>query len=220
MHDDEPNSAFARRFAAVAAFIGWAALVLQLVLSIELATTAGRSAAWGVLNYLSFYTVLTNFLVAFALTAAATRAQGAFWRFFRRPGVATAIAASIAVVGLSYHFLLRNIWDPQGLLWLCNALLHYVMPVLFLVYWWIGVPARGVAYRNIPTWWIYPIAYLVYSLARGVVEGVYPYPFIDASTIGYPRLAVNALALLIVFTLIAALLVALGRAKPGGSKKV
>ncbi|VTU13957.1 hypothetical protein SRS16CHR_00851 [Variovorax sp. SRS16] len=219
MHDDDPLPVNARRFAAVAAFVGWAALVLQLVLSIELATTAGRSAAWGALNYLSFYTVLTNFLVAFALTAAATGAQGAFWRFFRRPGVATAIAASIAVVGLSYHFLLRNVWDPQGLLWLCNALLHYVMPVLYLVYWWIGVRGRGVAYRDIPTWWVYPIAYLVYSLARGMVEGVYPYPFIDASTIGYPRLAMNSVALLVVFTLIAALLVALGRAKPAGEQK-
>jgi len=204
----------ARRFAALAAFVGWGALALQLVLSIGLATTGGRPAAWGVFMYLGYFTILTNLLAALALTAAASGAQGAFWRFFRRPGVASAIAANIAVVGLVYFFVLRHIWNPQGLLWLADVLLHYLMPALFLVYWWIAVPARSLRWRDIPYWWIYPLGYLAYALVRGAIAGVYPYPFIDVGALGYVRTAVNAVGVTIGFSMVAALLVAIGRAKP------
>jgi hypothetical protein len=212
-NDASPSPA-ARRLATVAACIGWATLALQLYLSIALAVTADRSVAWGLFMYLGFFTVLTNLLVALALSAAASGAAGPFWRFLRRPGVVTAIAAAIAMVGLIYHFVLRLIWDPQGLLWLADVLLHYVMPMLFLVYWWIAVPARGLRWRYIPVWWSWPLIYLAYVLLRGALAGVYPYPFIDAGNLGYARTAINAVGMLAAFTLIAALLVAIGRVKP------
>ncbi|RST54569.1 hypothetical protein EJI01_11090 [Variovorax sp. MHTC-1] len=207
-----------RLFAAAAALIGWAALALQLALSIGLATAGGRTAGWGVFMYLGYFTILTNLLAALALTAAASAAQGTLQRFFRRPGVASAIGANIAVVGLVYFFVLRHIWNPEGLLWLADVLLHYLMPVLFLAYWWIAVPARGLRWRDLPHWWIYPLGYLAYALVRGAIAGVYPYPFIDAGALGYGRTALNAVAVLIGFSLVAALLVAIGRKKPTPKK--
>ncbi len=214
MHTDALPSTPLRRLAGAAALVGWAALALQLVLSIGLATTGGRSAGWGIFMYLGFFTITTNILVALALTSAASGSQAGFWRFFRRPGVASAIAANIAVVGLVYFFVLRHIWAPQGLLWLCDVLLHYAMPTLFLVYWWIAVPARGLRWRGIPHWWIYPLGYLVYAMVRGAVAGVYPYPFIDVGSLGYGRTAINSVGVLLGFSIVAALLVAAGRVKP------
>lgn len=214
MQIDALPSSPVRRLAGAAALVGWSALALQLVLSIGLATTGGRSAGRGVFIYLGFFTITTNILAALALTSAATSAQAAFWRFFRRPGVASAIAANIAVVGLVYFFVLRHIWDPQGLLWLCDVLLHYAMPTLFLAYWWIAVPARGLRWRGILRWWVYPLGYLVYAMVRGAMAGVYPYPFIDVGVLGYARTAVNAVGVLIGFSAVAALLVAAGRIKP------
>lgn len=207
-----------RLFAAAAALIGWAALALQLALSIGLATAGGRTAGWGVFMYLGYFTILTNLLAALALTAAASAAQGTLRRFFRRPGVASAIGANIAVVGLVYFFVLRHIWNPEGLLWLADVLLHYLMPVLFLAYWWIAVPARGLRWRDLPHWWIYPLGYLVYALVRGAIAGAYPYPFIDVGALGYGRTALNAVGVLIGFSVIAALLVAIGRKKPTPKK--
>ncbi len=214
MQIDALPSTPVRRLAGAAALVGWAALALQLALSIGLATTGGRSVGWGVFMYLGFFTITTNILVALALTSAASGARAGFWRFFRRPGVASAIAANIAVVGLVYFFVLRHIWAPQGLLWLCDVLLHYAMPTLFLVYWWLAVPARGLRWRGIPHWWIYPLGYLVYAMVRGAVAGVYPYPFIDVGSLGYGRTAVNAVGVLLGFSIVAALLVAAGRVKP------
>ena len=207
-----------RLFAAAAALIGWAALALQLALSIGLATAGGRTAGWGVFMYLGYFTILTNLLAALALTAAASAAQGTLRRFFRRPGVASAIGANIAVVGLVYFFVLRHIWNPEGLLWLADVLLHYLMPALFLAFWWLAVPGRGLRWRDIALWWIYPLGYLAYALLRGAIAGVYPYPFIDVGALGYGRTALNAVGVLIGFSLVAALLVAIGRKKPMPNK--
>lgn len=206
--------------AAIGALIGWCALVLQFFLSIGIAQAAGRSAAWGIFQYFGFYTVLTNLLVALALTASATRWTSPPWRFFRRAGVQTAIAASIVIVGLTYFLVLRHVWSPQGLLWLADVLLHYVMPVVFVAHWWLRVPARALRFADVPRWWGYPLGYLVYVMVRGAVAGVYPYPFIDLATLGPARTAVNALGILVAFTAVALLLVALGRVKPAAEEKV
>ncbi len=200
--------------AAAGALIGWGALVLQFFLSIGISHAGGRSTAWGIFQYLGFFTVLTNLLAAMALTAAATPSQAALWRFLRRPGVQTGIATSIVIVGLTYFLILRHVWAPEGLLWLADVLLHYVMPLLFLAYWWLRVPARGLRYGDVIRWWGYPLGYLVYVLIRGVAAGVYPYPFIDLATLGPMRTAVNALGMLAAFTAVGVLLVAIGRRKP------
>ena len=206
--------------AAIGAIVGWCALVLQFFLSIGIAQAAGRTAAWGIFQYVGFFTVLTNLLVALALTASATGWASPLWRFFRRAGVQTAIAASIVIVGLTYFFILRHVWAPTGLLLLADVLLHYVMPEVFVVHWWLRVPARALRFADVPGWWGYPIGYLVYVLVRGAVAGVYPYPFIDLATLGPARTAINAVAVLAAFTAVALLLVALGRVKPEAEEKV
>ena len=130
------RSRFLRAYTIAIALVGWSAILLQLVLSLRLATSNGKSVAAGLVIYLSYFTVLTNILVAVALTvpcfAPATKAG----RFFDRPGVNTAIAAYIAVVGIAYSLLLRHIWNPEGWQLIADHLLHDAMPILFLVYWW------------------------------------------------------------------------------------
>ena len=64
-------------------------------------------------------------------------------------------------------------------------------------------------------WSAYPALYLVYSLIRGRIIGSYPYPFIDAGSLGYARLLFNALGLLLVFIVLGLSFVALGRARQG-----
>ncbi|MGJ7493768.1 Pr6Pr family membrane protein [Variovorax sp. RT4R15] len=200
--------------AGVGALVGWLALALQLVLSIQLALGNARSTGWGVFMYFGYFTVLTNVLVAVVLSAAWTRSCAAFWQLWRRPGVTTAVATSITVVGLVYFFVLRHIWAPQGLLWLADVLLHYVMPLLFLLWWWQAVPARALRWRDLPWWWAYPLGYLVYAMVRGAIWGVYPYPFVDVATLGPGRVALNAVGILAGYSAIALLLIVVGRVKP------
>ncbi|WP_347259612.1 Pr6Pr family membrane protein [Rudaea sp.] len=195
-------------YARVAAATAWFALLLQLWLSIELARTNGQGAWHGVWMYFAFFTILTNLLAAAALTAAALRRSASI---LVSPGIVTGIAANIVLVGIAYNLLLRNTWNPQGLQLLADVLLHDIDPPLFLGWWWLAASARPSRYAEILTWACYPIAYFAYAMARGAVDGFYPYPFVDVPELGIARVLANALAILAGFIAVAALLVALAR---------
>jgi hypothetical protein len=202
-------SARIRLFAATAAALGWFALALQLAFSIQIAQANGQGALHGVWVYLGFYTILTNVLVALVFTAGARGERG--MRFFHRPGVATMAAMSIVVVGAIYNVLLRQLWHPQGWQLFADAVVHDVMPIAFLLYWWFAVPKATLQWRQIPAWQAYPVAYFVYALARGAVDGWYPYPFLDVAREGYLQVVGNALLVLLFFMVVASVLVGLGR---------
>ncbi|MCY1177945.1 hypothetical protein D9M73_182750 [compost metagenome] len=159
------------------------------------------------MSFFSYFTVLSNTLVATVLTCAATSRESAARRWFLQPWVSSGIAVSIVVVSLAYNLLLRHLWHPEGWQWLADELLHDVMPLLFLVYWWRCVPKGRLRVGHIGLWVIYPLVYFAYSLLRGHVLAVYPYPFIDVEKLGYPQVFINAGGLLAGFVLIALLLI-------------
>ena len=128
-----------------------------------------------------------------------------------QPWVSSGIGVSIIVVGAAYSLLLRNLWQPQGLHWLANELLHDVMPVLFTLYWWFCVPKGTLRLSHIAVWALYPIVYFAYLLWRGHTLGMYPYPFIDVNKLGYAQTFVNALGILAGFVAVALLMVAIDR---------
>ncbi len=206
-----------RAFVVVAAVIGWAALVLQFYLSLGLAVANGWGIGGGIAIYFGFFTILTNILAALALTAPLVAHDSFLGRFFLRPGIITAIAAAIAVVGVVYSLLLRAAWNPQGWQLVADRALHDIMPVLFLIYWWFAVPKKAVHWTDIPRWWLYPFGYIVYVMVRGVLTGLYPYTFIDVGALGYGKALVNAAVILLGFSLIALILVGVNALKRGSS---
>ena len=198
-----------RSFAAAAALLGWLALAVQLLLSIQLTVANGQGMWVGAWTYLGYFTITTNALVALALTAAASGPRGVTSRFFGRPSVQTAIAMSIAIVSAIYNLLLRQLWHPQGWQLAADVTLHDVMPALFLLYWWLAVPKTTLRWQQVVHWQMYPAAYFAYVLLRGAVNGWYPYPFLDVTTLGYLRVLIDACVVLLVFIAVALLLIAL-----------
>lgn len=196
---------------AVAVLLGWAGLSIQLYLIFYSRWALGASLLGGLLSFFSYFTVLTNTLVATVLTCALTSRESAARRWFLQPWVSSGIAVSIAVVGLAYNVLLRHLWHPEGWQWLADELLHDVMPLLFLAWWWLCVPKGTLRLRHIALWVIYPLLYFAYALLRGHLLATYPYPFIDVETLGYPQVFVNAGGLLAGFVLIALVVIALDR---------
>jgi hypothetical protein len=198
-------------FAAIAALLGWFALALQLLLSIQLSMANGQGALAGVWTYIGYFTILTNVLAALALTAAARGPSGAASRFLVRPDVHTAIAMSIVIVAAIYNLMLRQLWQPQGWQIVADNILHVLMPALFLLYWWLAVPKATLRWPQIIVWQLYPAVYFAYVLIRGAADHWYPYPFLDVTKLGYPRVLLDACAVLLAFVAVALLLVALGR---------
>ncbi|WP_055129410.1 Pr6Pr family membrane protein [Pseudomonas mediterranea] len=200
-----------QRFVSAAALLGWAGLSIQLYLVLLGRWELGASLLGGLVNVFSFFTVLTNTLVAVVLTCAVTRRESAARRWFLRPAVSSGIAVSIALVGLAYNLLLRHLWQPEGWQFVADELLHDVMPLLFIAYWWQCVPKGTLRLWHIGPWMIYPVAYFAYVLLRGSFLGAYPYPFIDVASLGYPQVFVNAVGILLGFVGIALGLVGLDR---------
>jgi len=60
-------------------------------------------------------------------------------------------------------------------------------------------------------WLLFPLAYLLWSFARGAWVHEYPYPFIDVDALGWPSVLLNAAGVLLVFVALGAILVAVDR---------
>ncbi len=194
------------------AVVAWFGVLLQLWLSINLALAKGRPALVGLVTYLGYFTILTNIFVAIVATAGSFRRPT---RIYRRPVVGCATAA-IIIVGLGYHFLLREIWDPQGAQWVADTVLHYVVPVGALVHWFV-FRDDGAARAWWPplAWCWYPLLYFVYVMTRGEILHSYPYPFIDVTTLGYRQALINAGGFILGFIAVSYLLLGIRYLRPG-----
>jgi hypothetical protein len=202
--------------ALVGALLGWFALLLQLYLMLVQSPAGARAMVGTVINYLSFFTILTNFLVALVFTATVfsprTGRPATGWgQFFCRPTVQAAAAAYIAIVGITYSLLLRQLWNPQGMQRVADVILHDVIPVGYVLYWVFFAPRTELRWKDAIGWLVYPAVYAVYVLARGAVSGLYPYPFMDVNVLGYGGVLVHAAVFLLVFLGMGLLVVAVGR---------
>jgi hypothetical protein len=205
------NSASRRNRARALAALAWFSVLLQCYLSLQLAMRNGKSIGSGIETFFSYFTVLTNLLICVSLTVSLVRSESTPGKWFSRPPVVAGIATSIAFVGLSYHFLLRNTWNPQGAYLLADVLLHYVVPALYVLYWWFDYSKAALRWVHPLFWSAYPIVYLVYALVRGSMIDRYPYPFIDVGALGLGRTMQNALGLLLGFIALGLSFVALSR---------
>ncbi|UVM26365.1 MULTISPECIES: Pr6Pr family membrane protein [unclassified Pseudomonas] len=205
------NAVLRRRLITSAAVLGWAGLGIQLYLIFFARLSVGASLLGGLVSFFSYFTVITNTLVAVVLTCAVTDRESAARRWFLQPWVSSGIAVSIAVVGLAYSILLRHLWHPQGWQFIADELLHDVMPLLFLAYWWLSVPKGTLRLKHLPLWLIYPLVYFAYALLRGHLLGAYAYPFIDVALLGYPQVFINAGGILLGFVLISSLVIGIDR---------
>jgi hypothetical protein len=206
----------AKALLGLTAVVVFIALALQLYLSVRFAEASGKSAGYGVVLYLGFFTITTNFLVLFA--SASPMLVPASWpgRFFVRPVAVGWVAASIAFVSVAYFLLLRHVWKPQGLQLVADVLLHYVVPALYVLFSFVALRATRIRWV-LPWWWsIYPLIYFVYAMIRGALIGAYPYDFINAAALGYATTLRNAVFLLMAFLVLAYLLILFWRvgAKP------
>jgi len=193
------------------AALAWSGVLLQLYLSLHSAIENGRGVVGGLVSYFGYFTIVTNLLVCISLTIPLLAPASSAGRFFARSDVTAGVATSIVFVGLAYHLLLRNVWNPQGLNLIANDLLHYVTPILFLAYWWFYFPKGALRWSYPLIWGLYPTVYLIYALIRGSIIGSYPYGFLDPSATGYQQTLINAVGLLIAFIVIGLLFTALGR---------
>ncbi|HRO25996.1 MAG TPA: Pr6Pr family membrane protein [Luteimonas sp.] len=160
MADGKQPTAVARAVAGAVAIIVVVSLALQYVLLLQ---QAPDGAALATLRFLSYFTVLSNLLVAAASLAVASGRGG----FFASPRTTGAAALYIAITGLVYALVLRQLWAPQGLQWWADIGLHYAVPLAYLAWWALLAPHGALGWRDVAGWLLFPLAFFGWTLARG-----------------------------------------------------
>jgi hypothetical protein len=192
----------ARVWAAGTAAVVLAGLVVQLVATASLTTGRFDSRTERVLNVFCYFTIQSNLIVAVtcALLVAGTKRTSLLFRTLRLDGV-----LMIAVTFVVYHVALRGLVELSGGAAVADLLLHTVSPVLCVLGWLLFGP-RGQIGRRVIGWAVvFPSAWLVFTLIRGPLAGdFYPYPFVDVTEHGYPRVLLNSALVAVLFLALAA----------------
>jgi hypothetical protein len=156
-------------YRVAAAAIGWFVIGLQYYLTVGKADGDFVLAAT---RLLSFFTILTNILVALAMTLPWAAPESKLGAFFSRPSVRTAIACYIILVSAVYYAILRKLWNPEGLQYLADTIEHCVAPALYIVDWLVFVPKGTLSARSVPWWLLYPVGYAAFSLLHGATTAI------------------------------------------------
>ncbi|MEV5019059.1 Pr6Pr family membrane protein [Streptomyces sp. NPDC053780] len=178
-----------------------------------------------VLKTLSHFTIQSGLLLALVMIASARCAWSAHHPL---PGAVTGAALLyVAAAGLVHHLLLTNAASPfvapdgTGAGWQTAAthILHTAVPVAAALDWLLlTVPGR-LHLRQAPTWLLYPLAYLAFTLSRGELllpgtQDRYLYPFLDVDQHGFKGVLGNALLVGLALYALAVLLITLDHIRP------
>lgn len=208
MENNSSNSKFFFQFSI--SIIGWFAVFLQLFLIIE---NRVASVPETVIRFFSFFTVLTNILVAICFSILILKPKSNLGIFFSNPKNMTAVTLYILIVGIVYNAILRFLWVPEGFQKVADEILHLVIPILVLVYWIKFIDKKYLNFQNILPWLIFPSIYLVYTLIRGHFYLYYPYPFLDVIQLGYNSVFINCFFMVMAFFIVGSLLIMYARFK-------
>lgn len=130
-----------------------------------------------IFNFFSYFTILSNLFLAIVFILSALGIINQKYTDFLR-GAATAY---VVITGIGFIFLLGG--NNDELIPWVNIVLHYISPII-AIFDWIYCPSMKLSFKKTVLWFLFLIAYLIYSLVRGAVVHWYPYPFLDSKIVG------------------------------------
>ena len=180
-------------------------VIFPSVMTVTAENPVARSLPDTFIYFWTFFTHLTNLWLVLTYVAVVSGWRWLGW--FRRPVIMASAAAFIILVMLYYHFMLAPTLDMQGALLVATWLLHYVAPVLYLVWWALFAPHGVLRFKHIPLMLLPGIGYVAWVLLRGAVVGEYPYDILDAEKFGYGGVAIGVAVLLVAVAIFSVILV-------------
>lgn len=193
----------ARRTALLIALISAVSVGAQFI---DLTANRDEPALRTLADMARYFTILTHLLVVVTFTLISRP---------RRNGVSgpwlAALTLSVVMVGAVYHVLLARLIAFDGLGWLADQGLHTVGPLAVLLWWLVHAPKRRLEFADLPIFVLWPAIYTAYALARAARDGVYPYPFLDLSSLSAAAVVTNLAGLGVVTLLGGVAMIAIGR---------
>jgi hypothetical protein len=112
-----------------------------------------------------------------------------------------AITLYITVTFLVFAVVLSPLYHPSGIEGVLNLMLHYFIPVGFIIDWFIS-EGDNYQWSFIPYWFCYPIVYLIFALIHGGTTGDYLYPFLNLEVWGFDGLIIRVILLIALFSVL------------------
>lgn len=195
-------------FLTILSCFAWFALIPQFFITIS-----SNQAPWyeNFIRYFSYFTLLSNAMVAISSTVLLISPNSNWGRFFARTTTATAIAVYITIVALIYNTILRPLYQFEGLQKILNEVQHVIVPVLFVLYWCVFVNKSSLQWKDFLPWLWYPLIYILFVLIRGSFSGFYPYPFINLDDLGLRQTLINAAGMSMLFVLMSLAFIGIGK---------
>jgi hypothetical protein len=229
----------ARVYWGVVAAVGTGAFLLSCYISVTQEGNGGAlNRLWFTLSYFTIWSNIVAFIANWMLAADPQR-DGRGFRWFRMTSL-----VMITVTGLVYAIVLAPLYKPVGLGVYTNLGFHYIVPwATFLGFLLFG-PRPRFNLREVFTMLTIPVAWLVYTLLRGLLmlqpppeapatelgepQHWYPYPFIDVNDPsplipgvdlgGYGGVAVNIVVIVVLGLAFGFLFLGLDRLLSRGQK--
>ena len=182
------------------AVIGWVTFIIRLYLRVN---TPDISIGESLVQYFSYFTILTNLIITIYCTYLIF--QNNKKSCYNSIELFNALTAFILFVGVIYAITLRSVWKPEGFTMIQSEIHHTVVPLGFLILWFITKQKTKANILRTLMWMAYPFLYIIFVLIRGSVSNFYPYYFLDIDSLGLQKVVLNSallLVVLIVFILI------------------
>ncbi|MEU5157103.1 Pr6Pr family membrane protein [Glycomyces sp. NPDC021274] len=184
---------------ALASLVAQTLLVVQGGTDVNASEAAPAGLAVRLVRLASYFTIQSNVLVLAVSLLLMLRPgrDGPLLRVLHLDAL-----LGIAVTGLVFAIVLAPLIDPEGVAAAVNAGLHVVSPIAAVLGWILVGPRGWVDRQVIGRAFLWPVAWIAYTLAHGALTGWYPYPFLDVAELGYPRSLLNiAVVLAVAFAL-------------------
>ena len=185
------------------------------------------------LSMLKFYTILSNLLVFGAFgwfiysTIKTIRTDGLYGPTTKLPGFKGAVTMGILVTMLIYQFILSATPFAMGTSSapLSNTMVHLFVPLLVIADWTL-FDEKGKFCSSDPLYWLVgPLAYYAFVLIAAPLGMKYfggsrfPYHFIDSDALGWGRVFINVVIMLLFFILLGYLILLLDKSLGRLAKK-
>jgi hypothetical protein len=151
-------------------------------------------------NFFSFFTIQSNILAATLLVLTALIRRDERSRSF--DAVRGAATFYITITFVVFALLLAGLQeDLDTHIAFTNFVVHYLIPIVLLVDWFIDPPRHRLGLRIALAWLAYPLGWFAYTLIRGSATDWYPYPFVDVTQHGYGGVLARGLVFLLAFAI-------------------
>jgi cell division protein FtsW (lipid II flippase) len=152
------------------------------------------------LRYFAFFTILSNLFGAVLFLVLAAR-----WRATRTHTFDVLRGAAVLYLVITFIVVLVLLSGAElqvAVPWV-DFVVHKLFPVVVVIDWLIDPPSTDVRLRDVALWLVFPLIWVVLTLARGAVDHWYPYPFLDPANGGYRSVAYHVGMILAGFLVIA-----------------